>query len=130
MYIIVLFYSVSKNSSLISWDLFISIFFIGEKICYLLQHCGLFMVLVISFNLPWNLKFKCEFKFTKYLKKTTYLFIIYQGSQIQILSNLTEYKQLFTNRWKTEIEQIKFSDNIIFYLTYLQIHHSNFAQQV
>ncbi len=37
-----------------------------------------YRVTAINFILPLNLKFKCEFKFTKYLRGTKYLFAIYQ----------------------------------------------------
>jgi len=39
------------------------------------------------FFFPSNLKFECEFKYTEYLRRTKYLFMIYQTSQIQILIN-------------------------------------------
>ncbi len=42
-------------------------------------------ITAINFILPSNLKFKCEFEFTKYMRGTKYLFIIYQTSQISKL---------------------------------------------
>ncbi len=56
------------------------------------HHCAfhfliLFKVTAINFILPLNLKFKCEFEFTKYLRGTKCLFAIYQTSQIWILIN-------------------------------------------
>ncbi len=40
-------------------------------------------VTAINFILLSNSKFKCEFKFTKYLRGTKYLFAIYQTSRIR-----------------------------------------------
>jgi hypothetical protein len=39
-----------------------------------------------------NMKFKCEFKFTKNFRKTKYQFAIYYTSQIQILTNQKIFK--------------------------------------
>jgi hypothetical protein len=66
-----------------------------------IQHDGTeHQVTAINFILPLNLKFKCEFEFTKYSRGTKYLCVIHQTSQIQIsmnriLSNFTEYEQIF-----------------------------------
>jgi hypothetical protein len=67
--------------------------------------------------LPWNLKFKCEFEYTEYSRGSKYTFVIYQTSQIEILvnwivSNMTEYKQIFAKGWKTEIELFVISPNL------------------
>jgi hypothetical protein len=39
-------------------------------------------VTLIDFILSLNLKFECEFEFSKYLKRTKVLFVIYRTSQI------------------------------------------------
>ncbi len=59
--------------------------FVGKK-------GGSVQVAAINFIYPLNLKFKCEFKFTKYLRGAKYLFAIYQTSQIQIPLNQKIFK--------------------------------------
>ncbi len=67
--------------------------------------------------LPLNFKFKCEFEYTEYSRGSKYMFVIYQTSQIEILvnwivSNMTEYKQIFAKGWKAEIELFVTSHNL------------------
>ncbi len=60
--------------------------------CFIKKEQSIYQVTSINFIFPLNWNFECEFEFSKYLRGTEYLFVIYQRSQIRILINQNIFK--------------------------------------